>query len=365
MKWRPMSTLKLAVNRQQQKNEPTVDELPLAIAVWELDHSLRFINMNAIRLTGFSHADLSDTGLWFRQIHPDDRASFAASWKEFRNGEGKISCDYRFFPKGSKTARWLREVSVLSDSKSSGPAGVVSTYIEINDLKGSREGQEAQLSEASRSDILKTLFHDVRNCIQIVRMEIELAEYGFKKEIETTKLTKTLTSVDRLLRDLRDHLGPNERTHTTIEDLEAILKGILRRLQRQFNRQKVNLRLVRREPMPPVEVDKEQVSGALEGVLEFCGLLLREGGDINIEAGQIDVEGEPYAELKVTTISKGSSAIADAEALSAAIQVGDSRVGIGIDSARQILRRYQGEVFFRKGSAREEQVIIQMKGSSD
>jgi signal transduction histidine kinase len=363
MKWRPMSTLKLAVNRQQQKSEPAVDELPLAIAVWEFDHSLRFINRDAIRLTGFSHADLSDTGLWFRQIHPDDRATFAASWKEFRKGERKIRCDYRFFPKGSRTATWLREVSALSPSDSSSSARVVSTYIEINDLKGSGDRQEAQLSEAARGDILRTLFHDVRNCIQIVRMEIELAEYGFEKGIEVTKLTKTLASVDRLLRDLRDHLGPNG-TRMTIEELEAILKNILHRLQRQFNRQKINLRLVRRESMPRVEVDKQQVSSALEGVLEFCGLLLRDGGDINIEAGQIDVEGQPYAELKVSTTSAGSSAIADAEAFRAAIQVGDSRVGIGIELARQILRRYQGEIFFRKASAREGQLIIQMKGLS-
>jgi signal transduction histidine kinase len=151
----------------------------------------------------------------------------------------------------------------------------------------------------------------------------------------------------------------------TIEDLEAILKSILRRMQQQFDRKKVNLRLVRRGPMPPVEVDKQQVRGALEGVLKFCGLLLKEGGDINIEAGQVDVEGKAYAELKVTTTSAGATGLADADAFRAAIRVGDNHVGIGIDLARQILRRYQGDVFFQKESPREGHVIIQMKGLSD
>jgi hypothetical protein len=352
-----MSTLTAPINRQQQLHQPTVDALPLAIAVWHGDHLLLSTNRHAIRLTGFSDSEfLADPGLWIRQIHPDDRAAFAASWGEFHKGKREISCDYRFFPKGSRTSIWLREVSI-----SQSPAYVISTYIEINDLKESRKEREAEPSEAARVDVLKKLFHDVQNCIQIVRMEIELTQFGFQKQMEAARLTKTLASVDRLLRELRDNIGPNA-TRMTIEDLEAILKSILRRMQQPFNRKKVNLRLVRRGSMPPVEVDKKQVRGALEGVLEFCGLLLKEGGDINIEAGRIDVEGQAYAELKVTTTSAGSVEIADSEACRAAIRVGENHIGIGIDLARQILRRYHGDVFFRKESARAGQVIIQMKG---
>jgi PAS domain S-box-containing protein len=360
-----MSTLRVPIHRQRRFHEPAVDALPVAIAVWHTDHSLQSINSYAIRLTGFSDSDLvADHGLWVRQIHPDDRAAFSASWGELRKGKREISCDYRLFPKGSRTSTWLREVSVLSRNQSHGPAYVISTYIEINDLKNSRQEPEAELNKTARVDMLKGLFHDVQNCIQVVRMEIELTEFGFQKEMEATKLAKTLSSVDRLLRELRDYLGPNA-TRMTIEDLEAILKSILRQMQQQFNRKKVNLRLVRRGPMPPVEVDKKQVRGALEGVLEFCGLLLKEGGDINIEAGRVDVKGQAYAELKVTTTSAGSVGLADSEAFRAAIRVGDNHIGIGIDLARQILRRYQGDVFFRKESAREGHVIIQMKGLSD
>lgn len=360
-----MSTLSVPINRQERSHEPALDALPVAIAVWQVDHSLQSINAHAIRLIGFSDSDLiADTNLWIRQIHPDDRAAFSASWDELHKGKREISCDYRFFPKQSTRPAWLREVSVLSPNQAHGRSYVISTYIEIDDLKESRKEAEAQLSKEARADILKSLFHDVQNCIQIVRMEIELTQFGFQKQMEAARLTKTLASVDRLLRELRDNIGPNA-TRMTIEDLEAILKSILRRMQQPFNRKKVNLRLVRRGSMPPVEVDKKQVRGALEGVLEFCGLLLKNGGDINIEAGRIDVEGQAYAELKVTTTSAGSVEIADSEACRAAIRVGENHIGIGIDLARQILRRYHGDVFFRKESAREGQVIIQMKGLSE
>ncbi len=360
-----MLTPRVPSHRQCQFHEPAVDALPVAIAVWQVDHSLQSINSHAIRLTGFSDSDLiADPGLWIRQVHPDDRAAFSTVWGKFRKGEREISCDYRFLPKGSGTFTWLREVSVLSPNQSHGPAYVISTYIEINDLKESHHEQAAGLTEAARVDILKRLFHDVQNCIQIVQMEMELTQFDFQKNVDAPKLIETLSSVDRLLKELRNHLGPNA-TRMTIEDLEAILKGILRRMQRQFNRQKVHLRLVRRGPMPPVQVDKKQVRSALEGVLEFCGLLLKEGGDINIEAGQIDVEGQPYAELKVTTTSSGSLGIADSEAFRAAIRVGENDFGIGINLARQILQRYQGEVFFRKENSREGHIVIHMKGLSN
>ena len=361
-----MSTLRVPIHRQHKFHEPTIDALPVAIAVWHIDHSLQSINSHAIRLSGFSDSDfISDPGLWVKQIHPEDRAAFTASWSEFRKGKQEISCDYRFFPKGSRTSKWLREFSLLSRNQSPGPAYVTSTYIEINDLKESRpERAAAELREPAQVDILKSLFHDVQNCIQVVRMEIELTEFGFQKKMEAAKLARSLSSVDRLLKELRDYLGANA-PRMTIEDLEAILKSILRRMQQQFDRKKVNLHLVRRGPMPPVEVDKQQVRGALEGVLQFCGALLKEGGDINIEAGQVDVKGQAYAELKVTTTSASSAVLADSEALRAAIRVGDNHVGIGIDLARQILRRYQGDVFFQKESAREGHVIIQMKGLCD
>ena len=177
-----MSPLRVPINRQEQSHEPAIDALPVAIAVWQVDHSLQSINTHAIRLIGFSDSDLiADTDLWIRQIHPDDRPAFSASWSELRRGKCESSCDYRFFPKQSTRPTWLREVSVLSPKQAHGRTYVISTYIEIDDLKESRKEIEAQSSEAARTDILKSLFHDVQNCIQIVRMEIELTRIRFPK----------------------------------------------------------------------------------------------------------------------------------------------------------------------------------------
>jgi hypothetical protein len=334
-----------------------LDDRPVAVAIWRTDHSILFINNHAVRLTGFANSDLSgDPTLWCKRVHVDDRAAFSSSWGELRKGTRKSICDYRFFPKHSETAVRLMEVSVFMPGLRNGPELVVSVY------KGFCVSEEPKHEETAR--VLRTLLHDVQNCLHTVKMEIELSDLGLQRRPEPpTNSAKTLCPVEQLQWDLRDYFGANA-AGLTIEDLESLLKNIVRRMREQRDRHKVNLRLVRRGPLPPVEMDKNQVSGALERVLESCSLLVEKGGDIKIESGQIDVRGQPYAELKVTTTSAESFGIDVSDSLRSSVRVGENQVGIAIGLAHEILRRYHGQVTFRQENARETQVIIRMKGLS-
>jgi hypothetical protein len=314
-----------------------LDDRPVAVAIWRTDHSILFINNHAVRLTGFANSDLSgDPTLWCKRVHVDDRAAFSSSWGEHWKGTRKSICDYRFFPQRSETAIRLMEVSVFIPGLRNGPELVVSVY------KGLCVSEEPKHEETER--VLRMLLHDVQNCLHTVKMEIELSDLGLHRRPETTT-----------------HYAA---ASLTIEDLESLLKNIVRRMRQQLQRHKVNLRLVRRGPIPPVEMDKNQVSGALEHVLESCSLLVEKGGDIKIESGQIDVRGQPYAELKVTTTSAESFGIDVSESLRSSVRVGENQVGIAIGLAHEILRRYHGQVTFRQENARETQVIIRMKGLS-
>ena len=319
------------------------DDFPVAIAIWQTDHSLLFINNHAAQLTGFANADLSEaTALWGERVHVDDRATFSSSWGELRKGTRQSTCDYRFFPKHSKTAIRLTEVSVLTP----GLQLVVSVYFRLADLS-----EEPKHKETER--VVRTLLHDVQNYLHVVKMEIELSELGLQSTLEVPHLAKTLSSVEQLPRDLRDYLGANA-TSMTIEDLESVLKNIVRRMKYQLHRQKANLRLVRRGPLPPVEVDKDQACGALERDVESCQLRLRKGDGIKIEAGHIiDVRGQPDAELKVTTTAAESIGIDVSDSLRSSVRIGKNQVEIALDLAHEILRRYHGQVTFRQENARE------------
>jgi signal transduction histidine kinase len=260
-------------------------------------------------LIGFANADLPEAAaLWDKRVHVDDRATLSSSWIALRKGTPQSICDYRFFPKHSKTAIRLLEVSVLIP----GLQLVVSVYFTIAD-----PSEEPKDKETER--VLQTLLHDIQNHLHVVTMEIELSELGLQRSIEVARLAKRLSSVAQLPQDLRDYLDINAM-NMTIEDLESVLKSIIRRIQCQLHRQKANLRVVRPESIPPVEVDMNQTCAALERVVETSA-----------ESIGIDVS--------------------DSSRCSAGIW--GNQVEMALDLAREILRQYHGQETFGEEKARK------------
>ena len=258
------------------------DDFPIALAIWQTDHSLLFINNHAAQLTGLANVDLSEaTALWSQRVHVDDRVALSSSWAELRKGTRQSTCDYRFFPKHSKTAIRLTEVSVLTP----GLQRVVSVYFRIADLS-----EEPKRKETER--VVRTVLHDVQNKLHAVKMEIELSQLGLHSTLAASHLAKSLSSVKQLPRDLRDYLGANA-TSIKLEDLEKVLNKIVLRMEYRLRRQKPNPRLVRSGPVPPVKVNKYQACSALGRIVESCRLKPGDGSEVEAR----DVRGKPDAEL--------------------------------------------------------------------
>jgi hypothetical protein len=338
-----ISKIKACAHSQETEAFRAVgDDSAVAIAIWQTDHSLLFINNHAARLTGFANTDLFEaTAQWGEQVHVNDRANFSSSWGELRKGTRRSTCEYRFFPKHSKSAVRVMELSVLIP----GLQLVASVYFRIAD-----RSEEPKYKETER--VLRTLLHNLQNHLHVIKMEIELSELGLRRTIDVAQRAKMLSSVGQLPRDLRDYLGANAMS-MTIEDLESVLEKIVGRIQRQLHREKANLRLVRRGPLPPLEVDKNQACVALERIVESCRLRLKKGGDIKIEAEQIGIRGQPDAESQVTTTSPESVRIEGYDSLRSSVRAGEDQVEIALDLAHEILRRYPGEVTFRQENVRE------------
>jgi hypothetical protein len=85
-------------------------------------------------------------------------------------------------------------------------------------------------AEKDTARILRTLLHDAQNYLHIVKMEIELSQLGVQRTFEVAQFAKTLSAVVQLPQDLRDYLDAKAMS-MTIEDLESVLKSIVRRMQ--------------------------------------------------------------------------------------------------------------------------------------
>jgi hypothetical protein len=145
----------------------------------------------------------------------------------------------------------------------------------------------------------------------------------------------------------------------------TILDTIVNKMRKDLNRQRVNLRLVRREPLPMVQGDNEELHSAFERVFEFCGAMLKDGGNLDVEAGSKEMRGQVYAEVKLTTCSSAFIEPGRRKVVQSHLEAERNRNELSIDLAREILSRYRGQVSFRKKSSDRGEVTILIKSSSN
>jgi hypothetical protein len=339
-----------------------LETIPCAILLWTRERSYCLLNGSAKRLINYSEADfLNHPSFWMDRIHPDDQQTFLRAQERLAKNKSPVSCDYRFFPKDADRPLWIREISARCDGQSKTAWDILSVYTDISDLKATKpaENKEDPLANAA-----KLLTHEFHNCVHKINMELDLAGLGLRGKFHDTDLVNALDSMNRSLADLRSRLLRTDERYTSQNPL-TILNTIVRRMQNDLNRQRVNLRLVRRGPVPMVQGDNEELHSAFERVFEFCGAMLKDGGNLEVEAGPKEVGGEVYAEVKLTTRSSAIIGPSREKVFESHLGAERNRNEISIELAREILSRYRGQVSFRKKSSHRGQVTILIKSSSN
>lgn len=336
------------------------ETIPCATCLWSRDRSHCLLNGSAKRLINYSEADfLNRPSLWVDRIHPDDQQKFLQSQERLAKGKSPVHCDYRFFPKNADRPLWIREISALCQGQNKTARDILSVYTEISDLKAT---MAAETKENFLADAVKLLIHEFQNCVHKINMEIDLGKLGLEGKFKYSDLVSALDAMNRSLEDLRAQLG---RIEDISQNPAAILDTIVRKMRKDLNRQRVNLHLVRRGPLPMVQGDNEELHSAFERVFEFCGAILRDGGDLDVETGPKKVGGQVYAEVKLTTHSSAFIEPGTENVFHLDVGIEGDRNELGIDLAREILSRYRGQVSFRKKSSNRGQVTILIKASSN
>lgn len=334
-----------------------LEMIPCPAALWSRDRSFYLLNESAKSLIRFSEKDLLNRpSLWTERIHPADQQKFFRSQKELAKSESSASCDYRFFPKGATQPIWIRDFSVFAKQEGIVPWDVISTYIEISDLKavGSAENDEG----ATRT-IIERLVHDLKNGLHTTTMGLELAQAGVNEHPDLSRLLVGMHSMRDSLQNLQDCILPVERSRGC-RDPAALLDMVLREARREVEPHQINLQLVRREPLPMVRGDPERLRSALERVVRYCGYNVRDGGDLAVEAGPKKIGDDLYAEVKITP-SSASVEFDERKEFQPYLEIENERIELGMALAAQILRHYQGRVSVRRQSIRRGQVTILMK----
>src|SRR5215212_10208163 len=134
-----------------------VDSLPVGVyeADFGADGTWRYVSPQIEGLLGFTPAEwLEDPGLWFRQIHVEDRDLVLAQEHVLRSkipGERVVS-EYRLRTRTGRTV-WVRDEGVVVASAGEGAVQMRGVIVEITD----RKELEARLSQHAFYDDLTGL----------------------------------------------------------------------------------------------------------------------------------------------------------------------------------------------------------------
>jgi hypothetical protein len=239
-----------------------------------------------------------------------------------------------------------------------GPWTIISTYVEISDLKRS---QSRDTPETKMDDIIDGLFHDVQNSIHRVAMGLDLANMGLGNETDAAKTAEVLDLLENSVRDLRGYVSPMTGSWPAC-DPAAVLDGVVANRQTGKRRRSLRVSWVRPQSLPAVPVHKALLARALERILDFCESLAQEGGELHVEARCRRAAGRYCAEIKLKMFSGAAWCIDTGNKIS--LEPPDhGQTGEGMKLALEVLRRHRGEVSFQRASADQCNITIRMNAS--
>lgn len=327
--------------------ETALDLLPCALAVWNRDRTQCVLNQQSIQLTGYLEQDFrNDDVLWIKCIHPEDRRVFLTALEKLQCGELVGACDYRFLPKKGKTQIWLRDMSIPYRGADNGKiVGIISAYTDISDL----EPRIGNRYCATFNEVIDGLAHDIRNQLQVIRMGVELmfAQQGSKPELRP--ILNSIEKSSRQIDQLQEYFLPPV-IKFSLEDPAVILEKLIQEFEQDLQNHGVRIRLIRRNALPFLRLDLEKFRAAFKLLIEFSITLLPNGGNLEVETGLQGMAEDQYVEIKVTCSAKSCSRLNEQEISRPYLRVNNRDIELNSLLMKEILRRNEGQVFFKKES---------------
>jgi len=185
-----------------------LEKIPSAAAIWNSPQTVCALNRSAQRLIGFSETDLvDDNQFWSKRVYCGDKTIFIERQKKMEQGDSEITCDYRFYPKGLSETIRIREV-ILPLRDPNVHWKWISMYSDISNHKQSSMRERQDFMGEEMREIIGCLFHEIKNRLHLLSMELELAVLESGDSLDAKKFAGALHGVNHSIKVLHDYLIP-------------------------------------------------------------------------------------------------------------------------------------------------------------
>ncbi len=127
----------IALNESKIKYHSLVEQIPAAVYIWELGDggACLYISPQIEQMLGFSVAEwLADPQLFFRQVHPDDRALAIAAEEHTQATGQPLHSEFRMIARDGRIV-WVRDQSAVLPNKAGQPRFNQGILIDITKSK--------------------------------------------------------------------------------------------------------------------------------------------------------------------------------------------------------------------------------------
>jgi len=240
-------------------------EVALSDAVVGEKHTV-FISPQIKTLLGFTPAEwIADTGLWLRQIHPDDYARVLAEVTEKEKNHLDLNIEYRMLTRNGQTV-WLHSHSIDIPSQIGIRHGLMR---DITERKQAED--ELKRSNAELEQFAYMASHDLQEPLRAVAGMVQLLGQRYKGKLDERAdeyighAVEASTRMQNLINDLLDYSRVSRFGKMFDEtDLENCLKNALGNLQLSI--QESNTQLTH-DPLPTLRLDGAQMTQVLQNLI--------------------------------------------------------------------------------------------------
>jgi two-component system, cell cycle sensor histidine kinase and response regulator CckA len=283
-----------------------------------------YVSPQIERLLGFSQAEwMADPGLWFAQMHPEDRDQVLALEKVCRTTGRPFVSEYRLYARDGKVV-WFRDSATVVKDEKGEPTFLQGVLLDITE----RKHLEDQLRQAQKMKAIGQLAggvaHDFNNLLMVIQgyseamlVRLDAADPLRAHADEIKKASERAASLTRQLLAFSRMQVLNPK----VLDLNAVLAEMGKMLQRLI-REDIELRILPGASLGKVKADQGQIEQVILNLVVNARDAMPRGGRLTIETARVELS-EEYA--------GGHPSIRPGKYVMLVV----SDTGVGMDSATQ------------------------------